>query len=237
MNGKGRSGAVAGERVWSVAVVACGITVSLTMLVGQVQGHRGEGHFMVGYYYGHDETFEAPADPPWEPTLLVDTHPWELDGIVYELTPLVGSPILSGWVSQLPGFEPLPAEDQEFGGHGFYSWLDPGYSHGAAHVWLHVDQIDAGLAILNPDTLQPIANPLSFGLNFPHTHLTYFVDESEGPAWGTIYEATFHLSDSLGALADSEPFTVQFMIVPEPASLLLLATGLLLPGLRRRRRG
>ena len=65
-------------------------------------------------------------------------------------------------------------------------------------------------------------------------HFTYFVDESEAPAVGTVYEATFHLSDANGALADSWPFTLQFNIVPEPSSLALGAVAALIAFRRRR---
>lgn len=201
----------------------------------QAEAHGGgDGtHLAVGYYYGHDGSYEGPADPAWPATLLVDTHPWELDGVVYDLTP-VDSVFLKGWIADVPGFEPLATEDQEYDGHGFYSWLDPGYSQGAVQVKLHIDSLDAGLTILSPDNLVPIASPFSFPSGFPHTHFHYFVDESEAPAVGTIYRATFHLSDGAGSLADSEPFTVQFRVVPEPASVVLLAAAFLLTGHSRR---
>lgn len=219
------------SRLGSVVVCLC-----LAVFAANVHAHGGgDGtHLSVGYYYGHDEN-ENPADPPWAPTLLVDTHPWELGDVFYDLEPVSGM-FLNGWVGQVPGFEPLAVEDQEFGGHGFYSWLDPAYSHGAPDVRLHLDQVQAGLAVLNPDTLQPLANPFSFGASFPHTHFTYFVEQSEAPAVGTVYTATFHLSDANGGLADSWLFTLQFKIVPEPVSIAMVGPAFLLICRRRHHR-
>jgi len=193
----------------------------------------GDGtHLAVGYYFGHDEN-EDPADPAWPATLLVDTHPWELGDVYYDLFP-TGGGLLNGWVSQVPGFEPLAVDDQEFGGHGFFSWLDPSYTLGLPDVRLHLNSVDAGLQVLNPDTLQSI-NVFNFGPSFPHTHLTYFVPASQGPVIGDVFTATFHLSDANGVLADSQEFTLQFRVVPEPATAtLLVAAALLCVGRRKR---
>lgn len=194
-------------------------------------GGAAGDHLAIGYYYGHDATFEAPADPPWPATLLVDTHPWELPNVVHNLTPASG--LLKGWSGGVPGFATLDIENQEFDGHGFFSFLDPSYTHGAPDLRLHLDSKTAGLRILNPTFLQDQVFPLTLGGGDFHQHMQYFVPLTENPALGTMYTATFHLSDASGRLADSEPFTIQFRIVPEPASLGLLAMGIVV--LRRRR--
>lgn len=227
----GRHGFQASRNAGCVLTALACLTMS--MVIGQAQAHGGGdgSHLAVGYYYGHDAN-ENPADPAWAPTLLVDTHPWELGNVYYDLTPVSGG-LLNGWVSQVPGFEPLAVEDQEFGGHGFYSWLDSSYAHGAADVLLHVDSVDAGLVVMNPDTLQPLATPYSFTAAFPHTHFTYFVSESANPQIGDVYTTTMHLSDANGNLADSWPFTLQFKITPEPTSLALMGLSLILLGRRR----
>lgn len=120
----------------------------------QAYAHGGGAgdHLAIGYYYGHDDTFEAPASPPWPATLLVDTHPWELPNVVYNLTPASG--LLKGWSGGVPGFATLDIENQEFNGHGFLSFLDPSYSHGTPDLRLHLDTKSAGLRILNPTFLQ-----------------------------------------------------------------------------------
>lgn len=219
-----------GVREWGLCIVAAGLIAAVSV---PAFGHGGgDGtHMLVGYYYGHDEE-ENPANPLWPATLLVDTHPWELGDVYFDLLPTSGG-LLNGWVSQVPGFEPLATDEQEYGGHGFYSWLDARYTHGTPNVQLHVDSVDAGLQLLNPDTLQQITT-YNFSTDFPHTHFTYYVSASQSPAVGDIYTATMHLHDLNGALADSQQFTLQFRIVPEPTSLVLLGTVAVVTLLRRR---
>jgi hypothetical protein len=196
-------------------------------------GGGTEEHLNIGYYYGHDGSYENPANPPQPATLLVDTHPWELGAVFIDLAP-VNSAFLQGHLSEIPGFETLSVDDQEFGGHGFYSWLDPGYSHGDVNVILHLDAATPGLQILNSATLQSQALPMTLGSDFS-PHVLFFVDQSLAPGLGTLYTATFHLTDSLGSLADSEPFTLQFQVAPEPSTLGLLGCVASASVLRRRR--
>lgn len=197
--------------------------------------HGGEAgdHLAIGYYYGHDGTFEAPASPPQPPTLLVDTHPWELGDVVYELMPSIG--LLQGWASGAPGFASLPVDEQEFDGHGFFSFLDPGYTHGAPDLRLHLDAITPGLTVLNPITLQPQTFPLALGGGEFHQHMQYFVPLAANAAIGQEFAATFHLSDANGNLADSEPFTIRFQVVPEPGSVVLMLGAVACVAVRRRR--
>jgi len=220
---------------WMTMTLSATLMVLALPLTARAHGGGGtEDHLSIGYYYGHDGSFENPASPPWPATLLVDTHPWELDSAIYPLTFQSGG-ILTGWASEAPGFSTLDVDDQEFGGHGYYSWKDPAYTHGDVDVVLHVDQIDTGLQMLNTSTLQPITS-WTLGSDF-HTHPTFFVDESVNATAGDVFTATFHLSDNNGSLADSEPFTVQFQVVPEPATAAgLLVGSMLLLSPRPRRR-
>lgn len=214
-----------------------GVLAALASLAvaSAAMAHGGEAgdHLAIGYYYGHDGSYEAPANPPQPPTLLVDTHPWELGDVVYELTPANG--LLQGWASGVPGFASLLADEQEFDGHGFFSFLDPGYAHGAPDLRLHLDAITPGLTVLNPTTLQPQAFPLALGGGEFHQHMQYFVALGVNPVIGQEFTATFHLSDANGHLADSEPFTIRFQIVPEPASALLMLGAVMCVAVRRRR--
>jgi len=182
----------------------------LGLLTAAASAHEGSAsdHLNIGYYFGHDGSFEAPADPPEPPTLLVDTHPWELGGLVFDfLEPVSG--LLEGWQTTLPGFDTLPVDEQEFGGHGFYSWIDPAYDLGTPNVMLHVVDHHPDLQILSPFTLEPLPESSFLGVDF-HLHAIFFVDASADLQPGEILTATFFLSDAIGHLEDSEPFTLRF---------------------------
>jgi len=182
-------------------------------------GPTGE-HLRIGYYYGHDSTFEAPAVPAWPATLLVDTHPWQLGSEVFNMEP-VSNILLNGWELTIPGFERLPADEQELDGHGFFSWAAPDYPYNPVQILLHIVEADPRLQILTPFTLQPLPTVSVLGSNF-HSHPVFFVDESEDIAPGELLMVTFFVSDANGSLADSEPFTLRFSIQPagcNPADL------------------
>ncbi len=185
--------------------------LGIALAAGTLSAHDSgivSDHLTVGYYYGHNATFDAPADPAWEPTLLVDTHPWELGNVVYEMEE-VSNLFLDGWTLTVPGFEALSVDEQEFGGHGFYSWMDAGYTHGNVAIALHIDHVDAGLQVLSPFTLDPLPATSFLGSDF-HSHPVFYVDRSVGFEPGDRLTATFHLTDANGNLADSAPFTIQF---------------------------
>jgi hypothetical protein len=192
--------------------------VSLALIAPAAAHEGGSGdHLNIGYYYGHDGTYENPADPPWLPTLLVDTHPWELGDVLFDrLTPCSG--LLTGWQSTIPGFDTLPVGEQEFGGHGFYSWLDGAYAHGPVQVMLHLEDHDDDLQILSPFTLQPLPETSYLGSDF-HLHAVFFVDEGVGLEPADVLTATFHLSDANGNLQDSEAFTVRLSLPRCPEDL------------------
>lgn len=185
---------------------------ALALTSGSGLAHDGEpgDHLNIGYYFGHDGTFSGPAVPHDPATLLVDTHPWELGEEYFGLEE-VSNILLDGWFADVPGFESLSPSEQEFDGHGFYSWLDAGYSSGAPTVLLHLDSADPGLRVLSPLTLTPLPDTVYLGTDF-HTHAIFFVDRSVNPQPGQVFRATFHLSDAAGRLADSEPFTLQLTV-------------------------
>lgn len=94
---------------------------------------------------------------------------------------------------------------------------------------------DAGFSIFDP-TSGPILEadgdqylfPLD-GEGFIHRHLIFVGDGLEGDPWS----ATFQLVDPSGVHAFTEPFTLSFVAVPEPATVSLLVLGAV--GLLRRR--
>ncbi len=189
------------------SLCAAGI-VAAAPLAAAHDGVAGE-HLNIGFYYGHDGSFEAPADPPLPPTLLVDTHPWELGDVAFMLEP-VSNALLDGWQTTVPGFDTLPVDEQEFGGHGFYSWMDPASGlDGDVAVMLHLVETDPRLQVLSPFTLQPLPAESYLGDVF-HMHAIFYVDAAEGLAAGEMLEATFRLTDANGVLDDSEPFTLRF---------------------------
>jgi hypothetical protein len=202
--------------------------------------HEGGGdgeHLNVGFYFGHDGTFEAPADPAGPPTLLVDTHPWELDTVFYTLDATTTAPF-NGWVTEFPGFRTLLEDDEELGGHGYYSWLNDDRNVTTPDLLLHLVSKDADLTIFDPaDLSDPIdvGETHSIGTNTANHHLIYYVDGGSGSGAGDVLTATFYLTDVNGNIAQSENFTMQFQIVPEPTSAMLLGLGGLILARHRRR--
>ncbi len=176
--------------------------------------HEGGGdgeHLNVGFYYGHDGSFEAPANPPEPATLLVDTHPWELDTVFYSLTPTDQVPF-NGWSGEFPGFRTLLEADEEESGHGYYSWLNASRGVATPDLRLHLVSKDPDLTILDPGTTTELTYPHVIGTNTANHHLIYYVDQSTGVQEGEVLNATFYLTDANGGLAQSENFTLQFLI-------------------------
>ncbi len=192
---------------------AIGAGVLVGSCVAGAFGHGGAPgeHLLIGYYFGHDGSFEAPAQPPAAATLLVDTHPWELDGVVFALPP-VQSFLFDGWLTDVPGFEPLAPAEQEFDGHGYYSYLDPSFTGGSPSVRLHVVSIDAGLELLIPPLFTPMSAGQSIALGFGdfHNHPVFYLDRSVTAESGRFFTVTLSLTDDAGVLAASEPFTLRF---------------------------
>lgn len=175
------------------------------------EGGDGE-HLNVGFYYGHDGSFEAAADPPQPATLLVDTHPWELGNVFFDMTFSDQAPY-NGWSTEFPGFRSLAVEDEEGTGHGYYSWLNPEHSVAVPDLRLHLVDQDPSLTIIDPGTSQPLTYPHVIGTDTANHHLIYYVDQSTGAQIDDVYSATFYLTDANGGLVQSENFTLQFRIM------------------------
>ena len=197
-------------------------TVSLASAHDGVVGD----HFKVGYYNGHDGTYNAPADPAWPDTLLVDTHPWELDGIFWVIEETSGGLLGDGWISDVPGFDSLVPADQEFGGHGFFSFQGT-----TVRPALELVTKDAGVEVLRLDlTPMAIGDRLTLGTAPFHAHPFYWVDADTEAARGDHFDIVFRVVDETGQMGDSETFNVRLVLGPgcpadlaEPYALIDLA--------------
>jgi hypothetical protein len=151
----------------------------------------------------------------------------------YELFPIESGPLSGGFGSIEPGWDGEGTDRPEEGAFALLS--DEG-------VALRRESFDAGFSmftqgltsILDFDgaTHEFAGEPEFKGLLW-HQHLTFVADA--GTPIGTTLFADFSLTDLDGLHADSEPFTLSFIVVPEPASSLLMMLTAGIPLLRRRR--
>jgi hypothetical protein len=160
--------------------------------------------------------------------LLIEGDPKILDGTErIELLP--GDGIFAGlFVNQEPGWESLEADEPP----DRFTLL-PG-----SNVSLKRLSFDAGFSMYDPFTGTPILE--TDGSIFPfgaapdgsfHIDLLYVGD---GPI-GSLYSAAFQLVDPSGLQADSDPFTLGFVVVPEPTTAILFGSALLALWRRRPR--
>ncbi len=150
----------------------------------------------------------------------------------------------------LSGEEPILLYPGEGAFEGFFVADDPGWigleeNEPDEGMYLLLDghqvslkqiSFDPGFSMFDPTT-GPILDsdgstflfPLD-GEGFIHRHLIFAGEGELGDTWS----ATFQLVDLSGLHAASDAFTLQFVAMPEPASVLLLVSGLAVVSLRRR---
>jgi hypothetical protein len=185
--------------------------------------HEHEGDFIVGVSSGGQLTFE------FDEHILAGEESIELPPID---PPSPG--VYEGWAADEPGFDHLhdaePAED-------FYP-LGSGADVHLVGVDLDLALYVRAASIGSPVAISPTPTlgSLQLGDEELHTHAIWHIDSlaSGFDPYQTEWQGTFKLTD-LGTTgyADSDPFTLTFTAVPEPASFALLALGSLFV-LRRR---
>ena len=151
----------------------------------------------------------------------------------YELFPIETGPLTGYFGTIEPGWDGEGTDRPEDGAYALLS--DTG-------VALQRDRFDPGFSmythgltpILETDGASHVfeGEPESPDLLW-HEHLTFMADP--GTPIGTILTADFTLVDTDGLHADSAPFTLSYVVVPEPASGLLLLLGAAGAWHRRRR--
>lgn len=133
------------------------------------------------------------------------------------------------YVAQLPGWESVGPGDPDL--------LAPLSGH---RIALQRISFDAGFTMFDPFGLEEILAADGATYEFPRDldesfHVDLFFAAPIAAAPGTMYSATYQLVDLAGLHADSAPFTLCFEVVPEPATVWILAGGMLMSVRRRRR--
>ncbi|GMU24099.1 MAG: hypothetical protein AMXMBFR13_41760 [Phycisphaerae bacterium] len=141
---------------------------------------------------------------------------------------------IEGFSADEPGFDHADGTDPDLGA------LSAG-----AEIWLvGLTPFDAALKVRQPAipfdlAIDAAGGDLLLGDHELHTHAFWHLDSTIGSfdPLQASWQGTFKLVDrGTTGYAESQPFTLSFVIVPEPAAAVLLLSALPLT-LRRRRRG
>jgi len=176
---------------------------------------------------GHSD-WEVAQDGSALHTLLILGDPKILGGEErIELLPGEGN--FDGlFVNQEPGWESIEADEPP---DAFM--LLPGSNPSLKRI-----SFDAGFGMYDPFSGLPIleSNGSTFAFGAApdgHFHLD-LIYAGNGPI-GTLYSATFQLVDPSGLQSDSAPFTLGFVVIPEPTTLALVFLGVTAKMRRTRR--
>lgn len=158
-----------------------------------------------------------------------------LSGLEFiELPPSV-APGIAGWIGDDPGFDHLGTAEPD---EDFYPMA------GGAMIRLVGVDVDAALFVRAATLGSPVAispsptlGSLTLGDEELHTHGLWHIDsEATGyDSFQSVWHGTFMFVDvGTTGYADSDPFTLGFVPVPEPMSLGLFGLGMALIVRRRR---
>ena len=199
-----------------VSVISVAGLVSLTAMAMPAHAHH-EGDFSIGISGGPAPQLRFEFDPD----ILAGTRTIGLARSV--------NPAVPGWLGEEPGFEAMETDEPE---GGLFA-LGRGARIRLVGIELGPALFVRAQAIGTPVRIAPTPGPgfLELGDESLHTHAVWHINPSAAgfEAGRAFWAGTFKLVDTgTTGYADSEPFTIRFAPVPEPASGVMLVAGLLL---------